>query len=75
MSVDIVAVNGKNKKIYNIKTQLSNAILYAFYGIIAIVAVALTVMYTKELYIAIGAGMFCVVGIYAIVKAFKRKQP
>ena len=57
------------------KTQLSNAVLYAFYGIIAIVAVALTVMYTKEMLIGIAAAPFCIVGIYSFVKALKRKQP
>ena len=57
------------------KTQLSNAVLYAFYGILAVVAVILTVMYPKETFIGIGAGLFCFIGIYSIVKAFKRKQP
>ena len=57
------------------KTQLSNAVLYAFYGILAIVAVALTVMYTKEMLIGIAAAPFCFIGIYSFIKALKSKQP
>jgi len=57
------------------KTQLSNAVLYAFYGIIAVVAVILTVTHPKETFIGIIAAPFCLIGIYAIVKAFKRSKP
>lgn len=49
--------------------------MYAFYGILAIVAVALTVTHPKETFICIAAAPFCFVGIYSFVKAFKRKQP
>ena len=57
------------------KAQLSNAILYTFYGVVAIIAVVLTVTHPKETFIAIGAGLFVVIGSYVIVKAFKRKRP
>lgn len=44
--------------------------MYAFYGILAIVAVALTVTHPKETFICIAAAPFCFVGIYSFVKAF-----
>lgn len=57
------------------KTQLSNAILYSFYGVLAIGAVILTATHPKEMFISICAMPFVIVGIYVIVKAFKRKRP
>lgn len=57
------------------KTQLINAIRYAFYGVIAIGAVILTVTNPKAMFIAVCVMPFVIVGIYVVVKAFKHRKP
>lgn len=49
--------------------------MYACYALIAIAAIIFTVINPKAVFIAIGAGLFVVIGSYQIAKTFKRRKP